>query len=901
LEDYATNWFTARFRALLIAIVTAVTVWTLSLLGLFSVPSWWLYDRFAMYSSSHVYQPNVVLVNLPEDGLATAVEWRSVLDRLAELKAAQIVVLLQDVITPDLLTLFSEKHNIVVGRYLTQDPADPDKLRLQPWPTSGQGITYGVANLPLTAQGIIRHTPVSRYVDGKLEHPMALVAALQRDLQSPQIMEHGLLINFNQGRYSLPTLDVDRLLAGEVIEELITGRSVIIGLPLSPSSAGVYTPATFGAPPMSCLEYHGHALDSLLGNRLIKVMPAWLTLLSLLAITLTCAFIYQWFMIHESAWFTVLSLAFYMTLGWLSLWLLNSWIHVVEFALAQCTMFFWVSHEKSAHLEQEMRSILAEMSLRLRKIALPPRFYDSPHHWEQLVTMVDQTLSLTRLIFLERVEGDHRVKEIQALRCSLDSIDERRRDYERTPYSTAIVAGGPIRIDRTFLTKSDLVTEDQYLAPLIYAGEILGFWAFGVDMAKIQSRQQMESMAKDFCYQIAELIYHRRHWLNKGVEEARILSQYLRLQGGEVINRDVHHALELMERRLSVHQSVFDGLETATVLYDLFGRVMQINRNFEQLMSKTEIPAFDYTALDLMSALLNYERGDCQLLLRQVIMERRNLVVPIHFKALGNRPFLLRMRALKHDDSSTLSTMDSTPFELLGVLFELSDVSPIHRLYSHKEKLYRDLKRQIFLVLDDTAQQSGEAAALNHSLPILRSTNPMKDEWGMLNDGIAFLSKEIGNMPLQLYPIDGCLPIFENIEEIKEQAEASDIHIVADFPEHLSLVMAEPEQLHELTASVLDTLINDAAESSTIHVIVDEQDSWIRYRFYNEGFGMPNDRLQEFLFRDASVTEGYTQLRNVLHRVKSWGGVVEASSELGVGTNIEIKLRAFVKKALANS
>jgi hypothetical protein len=788
-----------------------------------------------------------------------------------------------------------------VGRYLIQDPADPDRLLLQPWPASGRGITYGLANLPLTAQGIIRHSPVSRYVDGKLEHPIALVAARQREVESPQVLEQGFLINFNQGRYSLPTLSFDRLLAGDVIEELIAGRSIIIGPPLPPSAAGVYTPATIGTSPMSGLEFHGHVLDCLLGNRLITVLPAWLTLPLLLAISLICGFIYQWFNIRESAWFTVLALVVYLALGWLSLWLLNSWIPVVEFAMAQCVMFFWVSHEKSAHMEQEMRSMLAEMSLRLRKIALPPRFYDSPQHWEQLVAMVDQTLSLTRLIFLERIEGDHRVREIQALRCSLDSIDERRRDYERTPYSTAIVAGGPIRIDRTFLEKSELETEDQYLAPLIYAGEILGFWAFGVDMAKIQSRLQMESMAKDFCYQIAELIYHRRHWLNKGAEETRILSQYLRLQGGEVINRDVHQALELMERRLTVHQCVFDGLETATVLYDLFGRVMQINHNFEQLMSKADIPAFDFTALDLMSTLLGFERGNCQTLLRQVIMERRNLVVPIHLKALHDRPFLLRMRALKHDDTATLTTMESTPFELLGVLFELNDVSPIHRLFGHKEKLYRDLRQRIAMLLEDSIQQSVNTSASEQLLATKRTTTHMNDEWRMLMDATAFLTKEIGSMPLQPYPIDGRRPILETVEEIKGQAEISDIRIVADLPEHLSLVLAEPEQLHEITASVLNTLVDDATEDSTIHITVDEQDGWIRYLYHNEGFGMPNDRFQDFLFHDVSVTEGYTQLRTALHRVQSWGGIVKATSELGVGMNIEIKLRAFAKKALAIS
>jgi len=80
---------------------------------------------------------------------------------------------------------------------------------------------------------------------------------------------------------------------------------------------------------------------------------------------------------------------------------------------------------------------------RLQDYMLPPDFYKLDEHWGQVITFVDQTLNLNRVIFLEKVEGDHRVREVQALRCSLDDIDERRRDFERVPYSDAIAEGGP--------------------------------------------------------------------------------------------------------------------------------------------------------------------------------------------------------------------------------------------------------------------------------------------------------------------------------------------------------------------------------------------------------------------------------------------------------------------------
>ncbi|MCU7935929.1 MAG: CHASE2 domain-containing protein [Candidatus Thiodiazotropha sp. (ex Dulcina madagascariensis)] len=888
-----TNWISAKYRGLLLALIAGAAVWVMNQFGLFSLPGGWLYDRFVGFSAARSYQPHVVLVGIPAERRVTPGEWRRVFQTLQRLRAAQLVVLAPDETDAGFFAEAAQTPNLLLGRYLLDDQTDPAKPRLQTWPEIGAGIPYGIATLPLPEQGIYRTSPISQRVEGESVPSLAVAAARQRGIDSPRDSATGFIINFNQGRYSLPIIRLERLLSGDLIEELVSGRSVLIGPMLGLSASGLHTPVTTDTTPMSALAFQGHALDTLLGDRVITELPGWAVLLWLSAVTVVSLFVYQWFRVNESAWTTVAALVIYLLLGWAALRFLWIRLPVLELVTAQALIFFWVTHEKSSRMEREMRTMLAEMSTRLRTSALPPRFYDTPHHWEQLVAMVDQTLSLTRLIFLERVETDHRVREIQALRCSLDVIDERRRDYERTPYSTAIAAGGPIRLEEHYLAKSDLENEDQYLVPLIYSGEILGFWAFGVDMAKTQSRHQMESMAKDFSYQIAELLYHRRYWQNKEAEEARILNQYLCLQGGEVVHKDVHQALELMERRLSVQQSVFDGLEVATVLYDLFGRVMQVNHHLEKLMSEADIPAFDYTALDLLAALTALDRETCQQLLRQVIMERNGLSIPARLEAFPERRFLLRIRALSYEESSAGPAIESAPFELLGVLFELDDVSPIHRLYSHKEKLIRHLGKRIGHSLDGLLELGAEKRAAMESSSLSRICERIQDESRMLREATVFLNKDIGAMSLQPFPVDARQPILENIEASKGRTEVSDIHIVADIPESLSLVMAEPEQLHAVTASVLDALIEDAAEESVIQITVEEKERWIRYGFRNQGFGMPNDRFQEFLFEDDGATEDYTNLRNAVHRVQSWGGSVEASSELGVGTRIEIKLRAF--------
>jgi len=123
---------------------------------------------------------------------------------------------------------------------------------------------------------------------------------------------------------------------------------------------------------------------------------------------------------------------------------------------------------------------------RLQDYMLPPDFYKLDEHWGQVITFVDQTLNLNRVIFLEKVEGDHRVREVQALRCSLDDIDERRRDFERVPYSDAIAEGGPIKLtSRLFFKGPAGVSFEEYLVPLLFGGGVQGFWAFDVDPVEI--------------------------------------------------------------------------------------------------------------------------------------------------------------------------------------------------------------------------------------------------------------------------------------------------------------------------------------------------------------------------------------------------------------------------------
>ena len=156
--------------------------------------------------------------------------------------------------------------------------------------------------------------------------------------------------------------------------------------------------------------------------------------------------------------------------------------------VAQLLMLWLFIRFKLMRDDQEMRRIVLQQMARLQEYILPPDFYELDEHWAQVISFIDQTLNLNRVIFLEKVKGDHRVREVQALRCSLQDIDERRRDYERVPYSDAIAEGGPVRLERRLFFKGPGDgSAEQYLVPLVFGGEVQGFWAFDVDPAVVRS------------------------------------------------------------------------------------------------------------------------------------------------------------------------------------------------------------------------------------------------------------------------------------------------------------------------------------------------------------------------------------------------------------------------------
>jgi hypothetical protein len=168
---------------------------------------------------------------------------------------------------------------------------------------------------------------------------------------------------------------------------------------------------------------------------------------------------------------------------------------------------------------------------------------------------------------------------------------------------------------------------DQHMTPLTFGGEVLGFWAMGVAPEKIQATPGFFALVDDFVTQIAELIYHRQQWQQRQRTESSDIVRYLRLRGGENLYQTLRQNLTVFERRLHGLEQVFQSLETAAIFYSPFGRVLQANQAKVKILQHSQLPGYEMTALDLISALCGIDLAESRRTLQQVFVEHRALTL----------------------------------------------------------------------------------------------------------------------------------------------------------------------------------------------------------------------------------------------------------------------------------
>ncbi|MDX2458148.1 MAG: hypothetical protein QNL87_11645, partial [Gammaproteobacteria bacterium] len=460
--------------------------------------------------------------------------------------------------------------------------------------------------------------------------------------------------------------------------------------------------------------------------------------------------------------------------------------------------------------------------------------------------------------------------------------------------------GGPILLEKTYLKLLDDEEEDQYLVPLIFAGDVLGFWAFGVaPLNQTASARFLESVAV-FANQISELLYHRSRWIEQQDAQANVLGRFLRLEGGNPAYPQLRRFLELAHRRVSSMEAVFNSMDTAAIVYDLFGRVLHLNRRMEGFMRTTGLPGYELNALDLLIRLTDSDRGHARQLLREVVMENGQFQLPVTSLHSTRGNHILGVRAVACDDNPISGADNATPFQTSGLLFELINVSQLQGVYAMKDTLVERFGQRLRAELAAIVLGSDLLREKTVSLrDKARAARVVRDKVSgtveLINQASRYMQVKVAGPGLGMYPVDATAPLLSAMKVLNEEAQARDIQFSARLPEFARLVCAAPEDLDRLMRVLLEALVNDAVESTTIEVDVEERDNRVIYQFRNTGFGIPDEHFQAYLFGGKNiVADEFKELHDAIDGLSACDGRVTASSEVGTGMAFNIELQAVI-------
>ncbi len=482
------------------------------------------------------------------------------------------------------------------------------------------------------------------------------------------------------------------------------------------------------------------------------------------------------------------------------------------------------------------------------------------NYWSQVVVTLQSMLGIERLIILDCELGLNHIKEIIALNCCLDDINE--QFYQQNLIQDIV--------HFKFL-KPISPLEEQLLIPLFFDDKLQGILLLSV----LQLNDNFIPTIRHFTNQLGEILYYRQQFLK---------------------HKKIEIGKNSLERRLSLLENITDYSETATILYDIFGMAMQVNQSMRALaqifgLKPQTMSALDFFVIVSKTDIDTAKQNFCDMFLKQT-----KIVHQIKLFGVVERYFILDIQIFPYFDKKLKSDMQQ------GILCQLIDVTKI--------KLQSTLKEQIAERLIFQFRNDMQSILSSSQLLIDPNTNEEEKHTATsilqnkINSHIKILNKVEQQLNIQMddnptniitYPIDAKESILDAMENTSLEAVKCQIRLVANLPDLVSLIFASRTELYWVVGSIFALLLKDAVPETDIVIDMVEREHWVIYTFKNTGFGIPNERFQQYLAnKELEIAEQFHDIRKAISIVKIWDGTLTAESQVGIGISFELCLRGFI-------
>lgn len=428
---------------------------------------------------------------------------------------------------------------------------------------------------------------------------------------------------------------------------------------------------------------------------------------------------------------------------------------------------------------------------------------------------------------------------------------------------------------------------------------MLGFWAFGIDRDRAAAVPMLDAVLRSFGAQISEVLYRRRQWLEQQRQARGGLRRLAPFEDRRGVLDESRRAVALLERRLITLESVLEGLNTGAIVYDMFGRVVQMSRKMGDLLHETGIDATKMTAADLAAALTQQPHADIRRGLRDVILDGETVTLPATALPGSELDYMLSLSAIRVTGEEA-EEHEAFPFEVLGIMVQLLDVSDLRRQIGLKQKLLTNITfrlrhdmQGVLLAFSLLAQEDLDLDTRDEVETLLRERSGSM-LW-FLRRVQKHLARDVLRDGADNFPIDAREIVLATIDALDEDRRVRNITMEVNIPEFPQLVWASPGGFRDVCEAMLRLLLEDTADGNQVRVHWDEDEETSTLEFSDDGFGIPPDVLNRYLYTDAATaSRDFGRLRALLPQVARWQATFEAASAVGAGMKFTLRLRRFV-------
>jgi len=360
-----------------------------------------------------------------------------------------------------------------------------------------------------------------------------------------------------------------------------------------------------------------------------------------------------------------------------------------------------------------------------------------------------------------------------------------------------------------------------------------------------------------------------------------------RLQSADA--RLAHTSLELNDLR-ALNEYVIDGLLSGLVTVDANTRILTFNRASTSIMGVTAEQAVGRDAIDV---------------LQLPAATRAQLVTLAQTKSL-RVDFEYRTSAGQVLDIGLMATMLSFPNGRNGYLFTFQDVTELRRL-ERNARLQQRLAAVGEMAAGIAHEIRNPLASISGSIQVLRQELPLSEEQGQLMDIVlresARLNDTIRSFLAYARPqkfavarLDLAKVVHDTVVLIRNSDEVRDTHTVdVQVPAEPVWFEADENQIRQVVWNIASNGLRAMTGGGRLLLSVEtgtaNEREEVVLGVQDNGRGIPAEEIDGIFqpFR-SSFDRGTGLGLAIVHRiVTDYGGVIQVSSAVGVGTTVRVR------------